>query len=98
MLTTDCLYSVSPGLLLDKSASPHACAKNGYTPLHISAKKNQMEIAKASAKEHLGESLHYLAVIAGPEFESLAAEVNEGANSRPSILPNGTVQGCQRCA
>lgn len=32
-------------LLLDKGASPHATAKNGYTPLHISAKKNQMDIA-----------------------------------------------------
>uniref|UniRef100_A0A8C4HWC6 Ankyrin-3 n=1 Tax=Dicentrarchus labrax TaxID=13489 RepID=A0A8C4HWC6_DICLA len=31
-------------LLLDQGASPHAAAKNGYTPLHIAAKKNQMEI------------------------------------------------------
>ena len=29
-------------LLLDKGASPHAAAKNGYTPLHIAAKKNQV--------------------------------------------------------
>ncbi|KAI4808472.1 hypothetical protein KUCAC02_000531 [Chaenocephalus aceratus] len=29
----------------DKGASPHTMAKNGYTPLHIAAKKNQMEIA-----------------------------------------------------
>ena len=26
-------------LLLDKGASPHASAKNGYTPLHITGKK-----------------------------------------------------------
>lgn len=32
-------------LLLEKGASPHATAKNGYTPLHIAAKKNQMDIA-----------------------------------------------------
>lgn len=32
-------------LLLEKGASPHASAKNGHTPLHISAKKNQMDIA-----------------------------------------------------
>lgn len=32
-------------LLLDKGASPHATAKNGYTPLHIAARKNQMDIA-----------------------------------------------------
>ncbi|NWW76542.1 ANK2 protein, partial [Climacteris rufus] len=32
-------------LLLEKGASPHATAKNGYTPLHIAAKKNQMQIA-----------------------------------------------------
>ena len=25
-------------LLLDKGASPHASAKNGYTPLHITGK------------------------------------------------------------
>lgn len=29
-------------LLLDRGASPHAVAKNGYTPLHIAAKKNQV--------------------------------------------------------
>jgi ankyrin repeat protein len=29
-------------LLLDKGASPHATAKNGHTPLHIAAKKNQV--------------------------------------------------------
>ena len=28
-----------------QDASPHAAAKNGYTPLHITAKKNQLEIA-----------------------------------------------------
>ena len=28
-----------------QGASPHAAAKNGYTPLHITAKKNQLEIA-----------------------------------------------------
>ncbi len=33
-------------LLLDKGASPHAAAKNGYTPLHITAKKNQLDIAR----------------------------------------------------
>lgn len=32
-------------LLLVKGASPHATAKNGYTPLHIAAKKKQIEIA-----------------------------------------------------
>jgi len=32
-------------LLLERNASPHAAAKNGYTPLHIAAKKNQMDIA-----------------------------------------------------
>lgn len=32
-------------MLLDKGAFPHATAKNGYTPLHIAAKKNQMDIA-----------------------------------------------------
>lgn len=32
-------------LLLDKGASPHATAKNGYTPLHIASRKNQMDIA-----------------------------------------------------
>ena len=41
-------------LLLDNGASPHAAAKNGYTPLHIAAKKNQMEIA--------GTLLHYRCV------------------------------------
>jgi len=29
-------------LLLDKGASPHAMAKNGHTPLHIAARKNQV--------------------------------------------------------
>jgi len=29
-------------LLLDKGASPHAAAKNGHTPLHIAARKNQV--------------------------------------------------------
>jgi len=29
-------------MLLDKQASPHATAKNGHTPLHIAAKKNQV--------------------------------------------------------
>jgi ankyrin repeat protein len=28
-----------------QGASPHAAAKNGYTPLHITAKKNQLDIA-----------------------------------------------------
>lgn len=32
-------------MLLDKGAFPHATAKNGYTPLHIASKKNQMDIA-----------------------------------------------------
>jgi len=32
-------------LLLENGASAKATAKNGYQPLHISAKKNQMEIA-----------------------------------------------------
>lgn len=32
-------------LLLDKGASPHETAKNGHTPLHIAARKNQMDIA-----------------------------------------------------
>ncbi len=31
---------------LGQGASPHAAAKNGYTPLHISAKKNQLETAR----------------------------------------------------
>jgi len=30
-----------------QGASPHASAKNGYTPLHINARKNQLEIAKS---------------------------------------------------
>lgn len=34
-------------LLLERGARAHACAKNGYTPLHIAAKKNQLEIAQA---------------------------------------------------
>lgn len=29
-------------LLLDSGASPHMAAKNGHTPLHIAAKKNQV--------------------------------------------------------
>lgn len=29
-------------LLLEKGASVHATAKNGHTPLHIAAKKNQV--------------------------------------------------------
>lgn len=32
-------------LLLDNGASPHMAAKNGHTPLHIAAKKNQVNIA-----------------------------------------------------
>uniref|UniRef100_A0A8C7HPV6 Ankyrin 3 n=1 Tax=Oncorhynchus kisutch TaxID=8019 RepID=A0A8C7HPV6_ONCKI len=32
-------------VLLDQGASPDITTKNGYTPLHIAAKKNQMEIA-----------------------------------------------------
>ena len=32
--------------ILLQGASPHAAAKNGYTPLHITAKKNQLDIAK----------------------------------------------------
>lgn len=31
-------------LLLDKGASPHAMAKNGHTPLHIAARKNQVQL------------------------------------------------------
>jgi len=31
-------------LLLDNGASPHMAAKNGHTPLHIAAKKNQVNI------------------------------------------------------
>ena len=34
------------GLSRVQGASPHAAAKNGYTPLHISAKKNQLETAR----------------------------------------------------
>ena len=30
-----------------QKASPHAAAKNGYTPLHITAKKNQLDIASS---------------------------------------------------
>ena len=37
-------------LLLESNASPHATAKNGYTPLHIAAKKNQMDIATTLLK------------------------------------------------
>lgn len=33
-------------LLLDKGASPHAMAKNGHTPLHIAARKNQVKNLK----------------------------------------------------
>lgn len=33
-------------MLLDKQASPHATAKNGHTPLHIAAKKNQVNIVR----------------------------------------------------
>lgn len=32
-------------LLLEHGASAKAAAKNGYTPLHIAAKKQQMDIA-----------------------------------------------------
>lgn len=32
-------------LLLEHGASAKAAAKNGYTPLHIAAKKNQLDIA-----------------------------------------------------
>ena len=32
-------------MLLEEKASPHATAKNGYTPLHIAARKNQIDIA-----------------------------------------------------
>ena len=50
-------------LLLEKKASPHAAAKNGYTPLHIAAKKNQLDIAtslleygaKANAESKAGQ-------------------------------------------
>ena len=42
-------------LLLDKGASPHASAKNGYTPLHITSKKNQLDIA-ASLLEYGGKT------------------------------------------
>lgn len=34
-------------MLLEKGASAKASAKNGYTPLHIAAKKNQIEIASS---------------------------------------------------
>lgn len=30
---------------MEEKASPHATAKNGYTPLHIAARKNQIDIA-----------------------------------------------------
>ncbi|KAG9328278.1 hypothetical protein JZ751_015421, partial [Albula glossodonta] len=33
-------------LLLDHGASPHAAVKNGYTPLHIAAKRNQLGVAE----------------------------------------------------
>lgn len=34
-------------LLLEKGASPHAAARNGYTPLHVAARKDQMDIASS---------------------------------------------------
>ena len=37
-------------LLLDKGASPHAMAKNGHTPLHIAARKNQVRRFKYTNK------------------------------------------------
>lgn len=37
-------------LLLDKGASPHAMAKNGHTPLHIAARKNQVNNLKDTSK------------------------------------------------
>jgi hypothetical protein len=36
-------------LLLDKGASPHATAKNGHTPLHIAARKNQVSFVRAKS-------------------------------------------------
>ena len=33
-------------LLLQHAASPHVTARNGYTPLHIAAKKNALDIAE----------------------------------------------------
>ncbi|XP_046629849.1 uncharacterized protein LOC124310161 isoform X1 [Neodiprion virginianus] len=35
------------GLLMEKGASPCVTSQNGHTPLHIAARKNQMEIASA---------------------------------------------------
>lgn len=54
---------------MEKRASPHAAAKNGYTPLHIAAKKNQMDIAtsllqfgaKANAESKAGFTPLHLA-------------------------------------
>uniref|UniRef100_A0A1I7XJ33 ANK_REP_REGION domain-containing protein n=1 Tax=Heterorhabditis bacteriophora TaxID=37862 RepID=A0A1I7XJ33_HETBA len=40
-------------LLLEHGASATAAAKNGYTPLHIAAKKNQMDIASTLLQYHV---------------------------------------------
>lgn len=45
-------------LLLESGASAHAAAKNGYTPLHIAAKKDQMDIA--STLLHYRVSLYHV--------------------------------------
>lgn len=79
-------------LLLEKRASPHAAAKNGYSPLHIAAKKNQMDIAnnllnygaKANAESKAGFTPLHLACQEGhTDMASLLirfhADVNAGA-------------------
>lgn len=81
-------------LLLEKGASPHAAAKNGYTPLHIAAKKNQIDIAttllqygaKASAESKAGfNPLHLAAQEGHTEMATLLIHHKAPVNAKAKV-------------
>ena len=85
--------SVNPVWFPDwlQDASPHAAAKNGYTPLHITAKKNQLDIAaslleygaKTDAESKAGFTpLHLAAQEGHVDITNLLLKNGADANSK----------------
>lgn len=73
--------------MLEKGASAQATAKNGYTPLHIAGKKNQMEISSSllsykadpNAESRAGFSPLHLAAEEG-HYEMTALLIENGSH------------------
>lgn len=80
---------------MDKGASPHATAKNGHTPLHIAARKNQMDIAntlleygaKPNAESKAGFTpLHLSAQEGHTDMTALLIEHNADSNHQAKVM------------